>query len=184
MRMPIDVTMFKRILAGSRYFVILAVIGSFVSSVAVLIYGVFVVAVTILHAFTQAELSEEGGRELSVGMIGTIDLFLLGTVLYIIALGLYELFIDDSLEMPKWLKIDTLDELKEKLIGVIVVLLLVTFLAQVALWEGNTNIIAYGGAIALVLFALAALTWRGGRHTHGGGQKPPADARKESNEVS
>jgi uncharacterized membrane protein YqhA len=166
--------MFKRILAGSRYFVILAVVGSFVSSVAVLIYGVFIVASTILHTFTQPRLSEEGARELSVGMIGTIDLFLLGTVLYIIALGLYELFIDDTLIMPKWLKIDTLDELKEKLIGVIVVLLLVSFLAQVALWEGNTNIIAYGGAIALVLLALAALTWNRGRHANGSTPSQPA----------
>jgi uncharacterized membrane protein YqhA len=167
--------MFKRILAGSRYFVILAVVGSFVSSVAVLIYGVFIVASTILHTFTQPELSEEGARELSVGMIGTIDLFLLGTVLYIIALGLYELFIDDTLVMPKWLKIDTLDELKEKLIGVIVVLLLVTFLGQVSLWEGDVNIIAYGGAIALVLFALAALTWRKGHNTHGSVPSTPAE---------
>jgi uncharacterized membrane protein YqhA len=171
--------MFKRILAGSRYFVILAVVGSFVSSVAVLIYGVFIVATTILHTFTQPEFSEEGARELSVGMIGTIDLFLLGTVLYIIALGLYELFIDDTLVMPKWLKIDTLDELKEKLIGVIVVLLLVTFLAQVSLWRGDTNIIAYGGAIALVLFALAALTFRGNRHAHISAPSAPADTSKE-----
>jgi uncharacterized membrane protein YqhA len=171
--------MFKRILAGSRYFVILAVIGSFISSVAVLIYGVFIVVSTILHTFTQPELTEEGARELSVGMIGTIDLFLLGTVLYIIALGLYELFIDDTLVMPKWLKIDTLDELKEKLIGVIVVLLLVTFLGQVSLWKGDVNIIAYGGAIALVLFALAALTFRGPRHEHNNAPSAPADTHKE-----
>lgn len=170
--------MFKRILASSRYFVILAVIGSFVSSVAVLIYGVFIVASTILHTFTQPVLTEEGARELSVGMIGTIDLFLLGTVLYIIALGLYELFIDDTLIMPKWLKIDTLDELKEKLIGVIVVLLLVTFLGQVSLWEGSINIIAYGGAIALVLISLAALNWSGRGHAHHNSNKSPVDENK------
>lgn len=159
--------MFRRILASSCYFVIIAVAGSFASSLAVIIFGGFVVISTILHTFGKPDLSEEGARELSVSMIGTIDLFLLGTVLYIIALGLYELFIDDRLEMPKWLKIDTLDELKEKLIGVIVVLLLVTFLAQVALWNGNVNIIAFGGAIALVLFALGSLTWRAQRHAPG-----------------
>lgn len=177
--------MFQRILASSRYFVIIAVIGSFISSVAVLIFGGFVVIATILHTFTRPEFTEQGARELSVGMIGTIDLFLLGTVLYIIALGLYELFIDDSLKMPRWLKIDTLDELKEKLVGVIVVLLLVTFLAQVALWEGDVNIIAIGGAIALVLLALAALTWSGTRRVQQhGALQPPANTNPESRKES
>ena len=58
---------------------------------------------------------------LALGFIESIDLFLLDTVFFIISLGLYELFIGDTLEWPHWLVIHTLDDLKNKLIGVIVV---------------------------------------------------------------
>jgi uncharacterized membrane protein YqhA len=80
-----------------------------------------------------------------------IDLFLLGTVLYIIAVGLYELFVDPGLPMPAWLRITTLDDLKERLLGVVVVLLAVTFLGSAVTWDGSVNILALGLAVGTVL---------------------------------
>ena len=43
-------------------------------------------------------LSEEAGKFLSVNVTEMIDLYLIGLVLIIIALGLYQLFIDPDLE--------------------------------------------------------------------------------------
>ena len=149
--------MFKRILAGSRYLVIIAVIGSFLASVAVLIYGGVTVGRIVFDIFTHGMVTAAGGKQLSIECVELIDLFLLGTVLYIVALGLYELFIDESLPMPSWLVIIDLDDLKGKLLGVIIVLLSVTFLADVVAWDGNVNIVALGVAVGLVLFALAYL---------------------------
>lgn len=59
--------------------------------------------------------------------------------------------------MPHWLVIANLDDLEEKLTGIVVVLLAVTFLANVVTWSGNLNILALGGAVGLVLFALGYL---------------------------
>ena len=68
--------------------------------------------------------------------------------------------------MPQ-LKVRSLDELKERLIGVIVVLLGVTFLASATDWDSDFDIVAFGASIALVIFALAFLmfvmAWRQGR---------------------
>src|SRR2546430_666113 len=101
-----------------------------------------------------------------------IDLFLLGTVLYIVALGLYELFIDDRLPMPAWLLIQDLDDLKNKLIGVVIVLLGVTFLGKVVTWDGDRNILFFGGASALVIIALGGFTAISARVAHGGAAAP------------
>ena len=70
--------------------------------------------------------------------------------------GLYELFIDDNIELPDWLEIHTLDDLKQKLVGVIVVVMAVVFLGNVIKWHGETEIVYYGVAIA---FMVAALTY-------------------------
>jgi uncharacterized membrane protein YqhA len=78
----------------------------------------------------------------------------LATVLYIIALGLYALFVDDRLPLPAWLEIHDLDDLKEKLISVVIVVLGVLFLEQVVAWDGGRDLLGFGAAIALVVAAL------------------------------
>ena len=149
--------MFRQILAGSRYLIIIAVIGSFLASITLLVYGGATVVGIMVETFTHSVFTPAGARQLAVECIELIDLFLLGTVLYIVALGLYDLFIDDSLPTPKWLVISSLDDLKEKLISVIIVLLAVNFLVFVVTWDGNVNIVALGVAVGLVMFALGYL---------------------------
>lgn len=153
--------MLRRVLAGSRYLVLIAVIGSFLAALLILIYGGLTVISIGIDVVTHATFTTDGAKHLAVACIEVIDLLLLGTVLYIVALGLYELFIDASLPTPPWLVITTLDDLKAKLIGVIIVLLAVTFLANVVEWNGSTSIVALGVAIGLVLFALGYLLHQG-----------------------
>jgi uncharacterized membrane protein YqhA len=56
-----------------------------------------------------------------------VHTFLIGTALYITAVGLYQLFIHE-IEFPEWLKIDSTEELETNLIGVTVVVLAVNFM--------------------------------------------------------
>jgi len=146
--------MLQRLLSSSRYLVLVAVIGTFLASLTLLIFGgisvVQIIADTVLHA----EISGKAGKVLVLGFIEAIDLFLLGTVFFMISLGLYELFIDDSIPVPDWLEIHTLDDLKDKLVGVIVVVMGVVFLGHVIKWHGEQELIWLGGAIALVTAGL------------------------------
>ena len=141
----------SRILGWSRLFIVIAVVGSFVASAAAMTYGGLATATIVLDTFRTSDFSEKGAKLLAVGLVTMIDLFLLGTVLYIVAIGLYELFIDPQLPMPNWLRIATLDDLKERLLGVVAVLLAVTFLGSAVTWDGTTAILALGLAIAPVL---------------------------------
>ncbi len=146
--------MLSRFLASSRYLVMIAVIGSFLSATAILIYGGIEVILLIRDAFFSGKIDGKVAKSLLVSFIEIVDLFLLGTVIYIIAIGLYELFIDDQIQLPDWLEIHTLDDLKDKLIGVIVVVLAVLFLGQIVAWDGQRDLLAYGVSIALVIAAL------------------------------
>lgn len=54
-------------------------------------------------------------------LIEVIDVFLLATGFYIIAMGLYELFIDDKLNIPGGPVIHDFDDLKGSLISIVIV---------------------------------------------------------------
>ncbi|MDB5057441.1 MAG: hypothetical protein JWO59_913 [Chloroflexi bacterium] len=147
----------RRMLGGSRFIIVVAAIGSFLAAATVLVYGLLTVLSIMVDTFRHLHLRVGDSKHLAIEFIEPIDLFLLGTVLYIIALGLYDLFIDDQLPLPPWLQIRTLDDLKSNLIGVIIVLLAVTFLGNVVTWNGNTNILALGLAVGAVVLALAGV---------------------------
>jgi uncharacterized membrane protein YqhA len=145
----------RNILAGSRFFIALAAFGTFLSSVALIISGVISVFRVTLDAMRDGDSGVLASKHLAVDFLQLVDIFLLGTALYIIALGLYELFVDDSLPMPKWLVIATFEDLKEKLIGVIIVLLGVSYLGTAVTWTGDKSILNLGVATAAVILALA-----------------------------
>ena len=78
-----------------------------------------------------------------------------------IGYGLYELFIDTDIDVPMWLRVEDLDDLKSKLIGVVVAIIAVVFVGVFVDSKRADDVIAYGvGAGALVaglaLFALAS----------------------------
>jgi uncharacterized membrane protein YqhA len=149
----------KNILSGSRYLVIIAVFGTLVASILVLGYGaITVVSVVITIFFVHNIFTTDEVKIVAVSSVELIDLFLLSTILYIISLGLYGLFIDATLPLPGWLSIADLDDLKGRILGVIMVLLAISFLGYVVEWHfGDYSILALGIAIGLVLFALGFL---------------------------
>jgi len=84
-------------------------------------------------------------------IIGAVDLYLIAVVMLLFSFGLYELFIskidaaEDS-ESSKILQIHSLDQLKDKLAKVIVMVLIVNFFQRVL----HTG---YSGALEMLYFA-------------------------------
>ena len=150
-------TLVGTVLSTGRYFILLAILGSFITSCAVLLYAFFAGVVDSLGDAVQHEFDAEGAKHISVEVISLVDLFLLGTVLYVVAVGLYQLFVSPLLPTPTWLKITDLDDLKERLLATIVVLLAVSFLGYVVTWDGSFSLLAAGAAIGMVLIAISLL---------------------------
>lgn len=142
------------LLGASRFMVMLAVIGALLAATTLIVYGLLETIQLITQTIQSGEVTRKVAKSLALEFIEIVDLFLLGTVFYIIAIGLYELFIDTDVKLPAWLSINNLDDLKNKLIAVVIVVLGVLFLGQVVSWDGKTDLLGYGVSIALVIAAL------------------------------
>jgi uncharacterized membrane protein YqhA len=147
----------RRLLGMSRMLVLLAVVGSFISSATLMFYGVVrsvgIIVSLLGHTGDHLLTSEKYGKELIAQSIALVDMFLMGTVLFIVAAGLYQLFVDPRTALPGWLRIRSLDDLKSLLTGVIIVALLVTFLGTAVSWSSGADILAFGLAVAAVVAA-------------------------------
>ena len=160
-RPPSD--MIGRMVASSRFFVLIATLSLFLAFMAVMVSTIIVTVVTILRA-----IDLEGGlsqNEMIGKLIKQADYALLATVLYVLALGLYSLFVDDRVPMPGWLRIHDLGNLKELLAGVVVVAIAVIFLGQALTWDG-LHLLAPGLASAAVIASLALFLWQAARERH------------------
>ncbi len=139
-----------KLLSKSRYLILLAVFGSLVCATILLVYG----AVHAVELGVLAGNSQLSGKKLAIATIELVDYFLLATVFYIVAVGLYELFIGDIPQVPEWLLVRDLDELKSRLLGVVVTVLGVLFLGQIVGWDGQKDLMGYGFAVAAVIAAI------------------------------
>lgn len=165
--------MIRPLLGASRFLILIAVLGALIAATSVLVYGLIQAVNVVKYAFIETEISRKGAKSMALEFIEIIDLFLIGTVFYIVALGLYELFIDSDIKLPAWLEINNLDDLKNKLIAVVVVVLAVLFLGQAVTWDGQSDLMGLGIGIAAVI---AALTWFVGvKSSKTGKEKPPKD---------
>ena len=82
----------------------------------------------------------------------------MATALIVIAVGLYELFIG-VLEVPDWMFVKDLTELKAKFTFVIIPVMAVKFVQKILKFDNAADTLYYGLAIASVTIALTAFNW-------------------------
>lgn len=147
--------LFSRFLAACRLLLVIPVVGCIFLTAGVVIMGIGRIW-TGGQVLFSGDFSAKASKKLSLAVIEIIDLFLIGTVAYIAAIGIYKLFISTvEIELPMRLKINTLKDLEDKILGVLVAALAVAFLGQAAGADTPEALLNYGGGIALVIAALA-----------------------------
>ena len=149
---------FENGLWASRFMVILAVVFGLIGAVvlfAVASIDIFVTAKYVFTTYMTGAHPDKFHQDVVGGIIGAVDLYLIGVVMLLFAFGLYELFIsdidvakDDTGKENKILAIHSLDQLKDKISKVIVMVLVVGFFQKV----GHTT---YSGALDMLYFALS-----------------------------
>ena len=142
-----------RIIAGSRYLVIPAVAGIALAGTTLILYAVALTVRLAMRPFREG-IDTTTTKALILGAVELVALFLLGITLYVIALGLYELFIDPQLPVLPWLIIRDLDDLKARVLGIVIVVLGVLFLGQALTWDGQRDLLRFGAAIGAIIVAL------------------------------
>ncbi len=142
------------IVRHTRYLVIIPIIGLALSAAVLFVAG-GIGLVTFLVQNIGTYVSGSTADVLPVfGLLEHVDQFLIGTVLYITALGLYQLFIHE-LPMRDWLKVDSGEDLEVNIVGVIVVVLAIEFLGAVFTGRQGNNLSSFGIGIAVTIAALA-----------------------------
>lgn len=153
---------FEGIIWRSRYIVILAVIFSLIGAFILFIVAsmdIFNVLTYTISSFINHTHPENFHENIVSGIIGSIDLYLIAVVLFIFSFGLYELFIseiDESKESStnKILAISSLDQLKDKVAKVIVMVLVVNFFQRVLHTDFNTPLEMLYFAISIMILAI------------------------------
>lgn len=152
----------RRIIETTRYVVVLPSLGALFGGFILIVIGLWDMgAAAIKLVRPNVDLKES-----VVSVLAAVDTLLLATVLLVIGYGLYELFVDEDLQLPAWLQIHSLDDLKGKLIGVVVAVIAVVFLGELV--EGSdaeaTMMIGIGaGALVLALAAFSYATRASGK---------------------
>ncbi len=159
---------FEGMLWRSRYVVLFAVVASMAAAIAIFYMATVDVVYLVSHIlhYGDTSLAPEARKmlhdETITHVVEVVDGYLLGTVMLIFGLGMYELFISDideaqdSKASSAILVIHSLDDLKQRLAKVIIMIMIVTiFELALKLKVGDALDLLYlAGAVALIGLAL------------------------------
>jgi uncharacterized membrane protein YqhA len=141
----------NKIFGASRYAVFVPAMASILGALLLMFQSSVAMVRVIIDALTN-------GTKLKltiVEILTAVDGILLGTVLLVIGYGLYELFINDDIDVPLWLEVHDLNDLKSKLIGVVVAIIAVIFVGVIVDTDRAADVIAYGVGAGAILTGLA-----------------------------
>ena len=153
---------FEAFLWRTRWMVIIAVLFSLLASFGLFVVASYEIYEPVYELFVSGfHISKEEHEVLVSAIVGAIDLYLIATVLIIFSLGLYELFIskideaENDENSSKILAIHNLDDLKEKLAKVVLMVLIVTFFKYAIHIRYETPLQTLYLAIGVLMLALA-----------------------------
>ena len=149
---------FESSLWSTRFIVLLAVVFGLIGAIVLFLVAsvdIYDTAKFVLNTYLSHAHPKTFHEDVVGGIIGAVDLYLIGVVMLLFSFGLYELFISeiDAAKSEdgkgnKILAIHSLDQLKDKISKVIVMVLVVGFFQKV----GHTT---YSGALDMLYFALS-----------------------------
>ena len=164
---------FENLLWNGRLFILLAVVFSMLGSVLLFFVAsgdIFDIAKETYNVYVNHLHPEHFHEELVGAIIGAVDLYLIAIVMLIFSFGIYELFIseiDPAKQERKTtiLEIHSLDQLKDKLAKVIVMVLIVSFFKKALYthYSSPLEMLYFAGAILALALGLYFLH-KGGDH--------------------
>jgi len=171
-------SIFEKILWSSRYIVVIAVVVSLLTSLSMFYIATVDAFIMMSHLLEYLDLELEVAERSALRsvtithVVEVIDGYLLATVLLIFSLGLYELFIskieiaEDKKVAGNVLVINSLDDLKNRLAKVILMILIVKFFEHAIkiTYEDPLSVLYLSIGIAFVGLALYLTHASEGKH--------------------
>jgi len=154
----------RRLLGITRYAVVIPALASILGALLLMAQG----SISMVMVLIEAVSNDSTLKQSIVDVLTAVDAILLGTVLLVIGYGIYELFIDADLNVPNWLRVDDLDDLKSKLIGVVVAIIAVVFVGVFVDTDRADRVVSYGLAAGSIVAGLALFTFATKKERGGG----------------
>ena len=141
----------RKVAGRTRFVATVPAVGLLIASV-VLAVGTLISLIITSGEFVMGEINL---HDLTIEYIEDADAFLLAVALYILSIGLVSLFISEDIPLPKWLEFHDFDDLKERLTGVIVVMIGVFFLGHVLKGAQGIDTLWIGLGCAAIIVSLS-----------------------------
>jgi len=143
--------MAKRLLRINMWFIMVGVFALATASIVTFIMGIvrfflFLVQDIHWHHFAVP-------HNFNAVICEILEINLIAVILFISAIGLYLLFWKD-IRVPAWLAVNDVNQLKEKLVGIVITVMGVTFLEHILEWVDPKGTLMFGVAIALMIATL------------------------------
>ena len=152
-----------------RFIMLLASFGAVLGALVMFGLG----AMKLLHAFQSLRnLTDMGSKTVTVSVMGATDAFLFGLVLIIIACAIAFGFVLEPAaplrnRLPRWMQIESIGQLKNTLVEVILVYLIVDFATDLAEPEGHLSWQTLVTPLSIILIAGALRLLALGDSDHG-----------------
>jgi uncharacterized membrane protein YqhA len=148
---------FEHGLSLAQLTVLLPVVVLLLSAFGAFVYG----TVVVIHFVTDIAAEPFAVHNLRL-FLTEIDLYLIGATLMIAAFGLYELFVAKvgaaggrrPLPLPAWLEMTDLDDLKARVISMIILVTAVTFADVLLEFHDELDVLYLGTGVAVFIVAL------------------------------
>ncbi len=146
----------KWLIEKSRYLALIGVFGLLAGALLSFFFGAY----KTFKIFKETVLNFSSDEYKLIALFDCLDSFLIAVALLVIAISLYELFIGD-LDVPDWMLVHNLSELKAKFGFVIIPVIAVKFLQKLLASENALDTLYYGIAVALVSVSLTIFNYVG-----------------------
>jgi|SRR5450759_5382582 uncharacterized protein (TIGR00645 family) len=173
---------FETALFSCRFLVLIPVIGILAASIVMFFKGCIEVVQGIrafqigLISFRPTPLDD---KNVILSFIPAVDNYLFATILLIISMGLYELFISEidprsrkEKTRPTWLRVNDLDDLTSRIGEVVIMILIVNFfkLSFSMTYERPVDLLILGGGVLLISGSLVVAHHVSARRSRVGGK--------------
>jgi uncharacterized membrane protein YqhA len=140
-----------------RYIVWITVFFSIIASIGAFLWG------AIKSLKLMVSLVQAGGdfNAAAVSFLEVMDAFLIAAAVLIFCLGMYELFIG-KLDLPDWLHVRNLHDLKAKIGGIAILVVVIAFIEQLMTWKNAQDMLYFALAIGIISAVLIAYSQFGG----------------------
>ena len=146
---------FSQAIGRSRYIVLLAVLAVLLVSISLFLQGTVLAVESVWTSWRDLVAGHAQHSRLTLAFLEIVSIMLEAVVFYLIGVGLYSLFIS-PMNVTVALGVETLNDLEERVISVIIAILAINFLEHFIQWEKPLATLEFGIAMAAVVGALVA----------------------------